>query len=93
MEKTIYTGNVKTLRKRAGRYTLSIAILELNNCIINMDVHDSIVETLGHSKLCTALIKKIYDNIPEEIKLIKSNNYWEIINEDKILSDAICRAM
>lgn len=87
--KGTYYAYVMSLRKYKGRYKLLLYVSEFDDNIL-IDIHDSLCETIGTSYFKPEIIKNIYYNLPSKVRVTNINyDYWQIENEDQILSNAI----
>ena len=88
MKEEIYNASVVSLRQFRGRYTLKLLLTDLD-ATITIDIHDSLCETLGVSKLSTHTLRKIFTALPRQLQVIHKDGYWAISNEGYILSRAL----
>ena len=93
--KGVYTVDVKEFRKNSiGRYVLVLETNEFNTDErFEMDIHDSLLETIGLPKLNKRLISKIKANLPPTIKISNVYGYLQIENESLLLSDIISKSL
>ena len=86
MKPTIYNAKLENLKKLRGRYTLRLCLIDLD-ARISIDIHDSLLETLGKSEISPNKLLRIYHALPKYLKVMRKDGAWQLLNEGQILSD------